>query len=477
MSVVQESKSLSLKLDHLKCVVKLSSPLDLTCKINRRYLQPERKAVIFLSADVQTTGSEESFTPSSLNVCLAIDCSGSMNGEKLESAKEAAIRIVDLLRPTDSISIVQFSGKAHVITSRQRPLNKNEIQQRIRNLQIGGGTAMYDGIKQAQTELVCGDMNIATALKSEPGVIGGIKKLFGQKSSPTPPAAPSTLPPKENVVSRLILLTDGRPTVGPTEEGDFVGLSKDLRSNGVSVTTLGIGEDYNEDLLTAIAASSGGEWHHIINAKLLPDMFAGELSRMQTVMLVKPELQVHIVSGSELSDIYRVGTMVTKLAEQDYNHSGNDYTIPLEDLRLGQLYRVVFKVHVPPKPAGPIRIAKVALVGPGMELTRDIVVEFTPDQSRWELEDPLPRASLQIFDATVLARQGVGDLTISKQAQEKTALLMNDPRTATVVKGDPLLAGMEKTVVGVTARTIIKGKDLSKEDEKELKAQTTKVKR
>lgn len=457
-----------------------SSPLTLECRINRNYLRVERKAVVFLSAEVQTKEARElseAGASNIINVCMAIDCSSSMSGEKFETAKKAAIQIVDLLKPTDYVSVVRFADEANVVIPRQKVANKGEIQQRIQSMKLGSTTALYDGIKKSHKELLGGTLDSATELISTTGIVGGFKKLLGRK-----PATASTGTPVSPVVheglgvGRLILLTDGQPTKGPQDEASFVDLGKNIRNSGISITTLGIG-DYNEDLLTAIAATSGGKWYHVTDIRRLPNIFAEELTEMKTVMLIRPELRVHLMSGAELSNIYRVGTMVIEITERDYKRAGNEYVIPLEDVRVGQAYRMVFNVHVPAKPEGIWRIARITLSAPQLELSRDVTVESTNDQSRWGVEsDPYPRTLLMLTQATVLARKGVGDPTVARQAQDLMQTVMKDPNAATVVRQDRFLTAMGDTVIRVSEQTILK-KDLTEEDKKRLKGDTTVIRK
>lgn len=161
-----------------------SSPLTLECRINRNYLRVERKAVVFLSAEVQTKEARElseAGASNIINVCMAIDCSSSMSGEKFETAKKAAIQIVDLLKPTDYVSVVRFADEANVVIPRQKVANKGEIQQRIQSMKLGSTTALYDGIKKSHKELLGGTLDSATELISTTGIVGGFKKLLGRK--------------------------------------------------------------------------------------------------------------------------------------------------------------------------------------------------------------------------------------------------------------------------------------------------------
>jgi Ca-activated chloride channel family protein len=439
--------------------------LNLDCRVNRSFLRANRKAVVFVSAEVKA--GESLHAPTSLHMCLAIDCSQSMAGEKLETAKNAALQIVDQLRPTDYISVVAFADKASVIVLRETATNKDEIRRRIQQIELGSLTDLYAGMELAYNVLT------GAFQSSEPGLVKGFKQLLRleQVLATTSPTSLSGFG-----INRLILLTDGQPTKGHTDERSFVDLSKKIRDSGISITPIGIGEDYNEDLLIAIATASGGRWYAITDVRgEIPKVFAQELSDMKTVMLVRPVLHVHLMAGAELSNIYRIGLMATEVV--DFQRAGSDYIIPLEDVRAGHVLRIVFNIHIPPKPVGVWRIAKITLTGPGTELSKDVVIESTEDQSRWGVEtDPYPRALLMLTRATVLARKGVGDATIAVQARDLIETVMKDASAATVVKQDGFMATLRDTVIKAVEQTTMKSK-LTEEEKKKLKEETTVMRR
>jgi Ca-activated chloride channel family protein len=416
--------------------------VSLDCRVNRGYLRADRKNVVFISAEV---GVEEALREAGpLYVCLVIDRSGSMIGKKYNMAKEAAAKIAGQLRPDDYVSLVEFADEAHVVIEWQKGTNKEEIAKKIRGMRLGIKTTI---------------LGAATDLHA------GLRRAFESVGS---------VPSGGQGASRIILLTDGRPTKGRKDEDSFVGLSKKIRDKGVSIIALGIGKRYNEDLLIAIASASDGRWYHITDPNQLPGLFEEELSNMKTVVLVRPALQAHLMSGAELSNVYRVGEMVTEVV--DYQRENGKYVIPLEDVRAGSDSKIVFKVHVPPKPEGKLRIAKLAVSAPGTELTEDIAVESTHDQSRWGVEtDPYPRALLTLAEATVVARQAVSDPTQVKRAQELVETVMRDPAAATEVRKDPSLMGIGSTVLRVT-ETVARGK-LTEEDKKRLKQDATVIRK
>jgi Ca-activated chloride channel family protein len=401
--------------------------------VNREYVRADRKNTIFVSAEVLAEEHPTEAAP--VHMCLAIDCSASMEGDKIEMAKEAAIRFIQQLRPQDYVSVVRFASTADVLVSKRPAIEKDEIIDKITNLKLGTLTALYDAIKVSMEQL-------------------------------------STALPRYN--RRLLLLTDGEPTTGPTDVNSFVELAKHLRSEGMSLSALGIGEEYNEDLLLAMAQAADGKWYHISHASELPRVFIQELNEARTVILVRPQLHVRLLAGAELSNIYRVGSMVVEVT--DYERTDDEIIINLEDIKAESAYKTVFKLHIPPKPEGEWRVAELALRAPGTELVEKVSVKSTQNPELWGKEtDPYPRALLTLAQATVLSRQAVEDATLVKEAQGLIQTVMRDPDAATAVRRDPSLMALGNTVVRVT-ETIVRG-GLSEEERKRLKCDATVVRR
>src|SRR2546430_17380805 len=77
--------------------------------------------------------------------------------------------------------------------------------------------------------------------------------------------------------NRVLLLTDDNPTVGKTDGREFITLAQGIREAGITITAIGIGTDYNEQLLEKIAEGGGGLWHHIVDARAdLPQIFQAQ---------------------------------------------------------------------------------------------------------------------------------------------------------------------------------------------------------
>ncbi|MFM6399972.1 MAG: vWA domain-containing protein, partial [Planktothrix sp.] len=88
-----------------------------------------------------------------LNLCLILDHSGSMSGKPLETVKQAAIELVDRLKPGDRISIIAFDHRAKVLIPNQDIQDLENIKRKINSLRTSGGTAIDEGLKLGIEEL------------------------------------------------------------------------------------------------------------------------------------------------------------------------------------------------------------------------------------------------------------------------------------------------------------------------------------
>src|SRR6266581_5321093 len=152
-----------------------------------------------------------------LNFALVIDRSGSMRGAKLRNVREAVKMVIDRLEPTDYISVVIFDDTAQVIIPSMPSNDRPGMKAAIDRIQDGGGTTMSLGMIQG---------------------LGELRRW--------------NIP---NSVSRMIVLTDG-VTYGDTDRCRQ--LARDAVASGISIYPLGIGADWDEDLLDNVGQLSGG---------------------------------------------------------------------------------------------------------------------------------------------------------------------------------------------------------------------------
>lgn len=274
-----------------------------------------------------------------LNLCLIIDRSGSMEGEPLEYVKRACGYVVDLLEPNDVLSVVAFEERVDIIMPARRVVNKSLIKEHINRLDVGNTTNIYDGI-------AAGASQVASV-----GASG--------------------------YVNRALLFTDGDPTAGIKDFNSIVGQAAEQKSRGITITALGFGPDYNEELLAGIAKRSGGNYYYITRPDLIPEVFRKELETLMTVVARNLHLKLNLSRWVQVRQVYgRLPTFGNRTAE-----------VTLPDIERGSAESALCEIELGGRPAGIYRIAKAELTyddsitGGREKLVEDVVIEFTADEN------------------------------------------------------------------------------------------------
>jgi len=408
------------------------SPLAMKCTVNRASLKPNLGTSVYVAVDL--TPSAASVAGRNRSISLAIDSSGSMDGEKIEQAKAAALGLLKQLRPTDQISIVSFSDTVAVQLPMSRVGNSREVAAAVKAISVSGLTAMYNGLDATFQQARRGSQEAGT-------------------------------------VNRVILLTDGNPTVGKTDGREFVSLAQNMREAGITITAIGIGVDYNESLMQKIAEAGGGLWHHIDAGKGdLPQIFQEQAAQMAGTVVANPELKVSIMPGSELADAYSVRPVLNRLPRPRLDHGA--FTVPLRDLIAGEEQTLVFRMGVPARPAGKATLLRFSLV----EVVQDVEVTFTDDSRLWNAEtNPYPRTLLSSAEATVLMQRAVQ--THEAGALEKAETIMrtiaSDAGAAAAVRTNPALNEVVTTMRDAQATVARSGLQLSESAKKDFLQATT----
>jgi Ca-activated chloride channel family protein len=224
-----------------------TDPVRLRVELDRTVLPadtPER-TIIKVSLEGARLARPESRPP--VNLALVIDRSGSMSGQKIAKAREAALEALDRLAADDYVSVIVFSSGARTLVPAQRVGDGREIAQAIRTITADGDTALYAGVNQGAAEL---------------------RKHLDEK----------------RYVPRLLLLSDGQANQGPSTPDDLGRLGAGLLKEGISVTTVGLGLDFNEDLMTQLARRSDGNNYFVENSADLPRIFKTELGDVLNVV-------------------------------------------------------------------------------------------------------------------------------------------------------------------------------------------------
>jgi len=280
-----------------------------------------------------------------VNFSLVLDTSGSMDGEKIERLKDAVEYVIDLLSPEDTISIIDFSSSSHVMVKSQRATSASDrakLKAAVRKLSAGGGTEIAPALRDGLDE---------------------VKKYRSQNS-----------------IDRVILLTDGQTS----NEKACLKMADSAGKDSIPVIGLGIGSDWNEDLLRDIGQRSGGEADYIAQPHEIGQYFQGVVQSMQASVVQNAVLTLHLVSGVEIRKIWRVLPAISDLGYSPI--SGHGVIVPLGELEKTQGQALMAELLLPSRQAGTYRIAQaeVAYDVPMLNLTQekargDVVMSFTHD--------------------------------------------------------------------------------------------------
>jgi Ca-activated chloride channel family protein len=358
-----------------------------------------------------------------LNICLCIDRSGSMEGEPLEYVKRACEYVVDMLEPNDILSIVTFEEQVDVLMPARRIVNKALVKEHIRRLEVGNTTNLYDGMMAA-----C--MQIQSVLAQTPGY-----------------------------VNRVLLLTDGAPTVGLKDYNSIVQQVGEQKTRGISITALGFGSEYNEELMAGIARRSGGNYYYIQRPDLLPEVFRRELQTLMTIVAKNVRLRLQLSRWVQVRQMYGM--------QPTFQQRAIEVTVP--DLERGTSRTALAELEFERHPAGVFRVARVEISYDDIVQNRperavaDCVFEFTTDRALVASGvNPIVRNELDI----ALASQNLQRTMMGMRTQQLTAMgamqELQKTRTLLVQAGQTMQAqeleaamqsiqtggDVEKTIIG-----------------------------
>ena len=317
--------------------------VKLECTLNKPHLpvlKTQQLAYVYIQVQVGESVAEVR-TP--LNITLVLDKSGSMEGEKIISLRKAAKNAINLLSEDDYVSIIAFSDRVYPIVTSTPAIAKADLKDEIDGIRDGGGTAMSGGMRRGMGELE--------------------REL-----------APERL-------NRMLLLTDGE-TFG--DEDDCRELGKEMGDKGIVIQAMGLGEDWNEELLDQVAEASGGRADFIEKPEDINDMFQTTVQRMQATVVQNSQLILRLVNGVTPRQVWRVVPLIENLGYRPL--SDEAVQVDLGEIDRDEGSAVLVELLIAPRPEGTFRIAQaeVNYDMPALELVGakskvDIMLDFTAD--------------------------------------------------------------------------------------------------
>ena len=243
-----------------------------------------------------------------LTIALVLDRSGSMAGDKLPTAKRAALAVLDRLDERDEVAVVVFDSTVDVLQPAATATDKTKqrIRQALARIEARASTALYEGW------------------------LTGCQAIASDGAGPRPDA-----------VARCFLLTDGQANVGVIDPEEIASAAAGIRERaGIGTSTFGIGRDYNESLLGPMAVAGSGQFHHLRSAEEIVNTFVGELGEMLAVAASKVRLELD--GGSDIT-----AEVISSYRASQPLPGTSRVTVPIGDLMAGEERHVIVRFGFP----------------------------------------------------------------------------------------------------------------------------------
>jgi Ca-activated chloride channel homolog len=329
------------------------------------------------------------------NLCVVLDRSGSMSEEsKMNYAKAALVALIDQLTKDDIFSLVIYDDVVEVIRPAQRVgWDKEAIRNLVEDINPRGWTNLG----------------------------GGMQEGFRQVEKNT----------SKEYVNRVILLSDGLANQGITDPHRLQSIARKQRDRSISLSTIGVGLDYNENLMVGLSENGGGNYYFLESSRNLASVLRKEFDRLSNVMAQNVTIELDLGRG------------VTLLDAIGYDHHERDrgVQIPVGDLYGEDSREIMLELNVPPG-TGSLTIAKGRLVAAGSSGGSDLAsfdsgIKYESNAAEIERQRDLSeqaKADVAISTRNVLKAMESLDKGDKEEASRALAgandALMNSPAAA-----------------------------------------------
>jgi Ca-activated chloride channel family protein len=266
---------------------------------------------VYLRLSLKTLAAKDQGKRAPINVAVVIDRSGSMQGDRIVAAKKGAHVALERLSRDDIVALVAYNHNVDVLAP-AAPLggSRQKLERAIDRLAADGTTALYAGVKEGGAQ---------------------VREHLA-----------------ETKVNRVILLSDGLANVGPSSPSEVARLGRELAGRGISVSTIGLGLEYNEDLMQRLAAASDGNHVFVERPSDLAEIFDREFG--DALSIAAQDLTITIEC--------RVGFRPVRILGRDADIDGRRITLKLNQLQSDNERYIVAELE--PGPAADLAEADVA---------------------------------------------------------------------------------------------------------------------
>jgi Ca-activated chloride channel homolog len=383
--------------------------LAIDARLGHASLAKSAKGETFLFAQVGAA-DEKAASPSAippLNLAVVIDRSGSMKGERIANAMNAAVAALERMRDGDSITVVSFDTSAQVVVPPTRVTsNRSSIESAIRSIRLGGDTCISCGLSEGMQQLQ-------------------LTSLSGDR------------------VNRMILLSDGATNAGVRDVPGLRAMANRMHGRGVTISTIGVDVDFDEKIMAAIANEANGRHYFVANASGLSAVFSQEFDDLLASVAKDAELAIELAPGVEVEEVF----------DRTFRREGNKILVPFGTFSAKQEKTVLVKLKVPTEREGSQPVADVKLAyrdlakGTDGASTGALSLSVKSDGSEQKDLDPFVAARIErsrtaqtLTEANKLFEAGRVDEARAKLAARKSDLKKTESRALAFAQAAPTSA-------------------------------------
>jgi Ca-activated chloride channel family protein len=347
---------------------------------------------VYALVDIKAGGGKV-FGSMPANFGLVLDRSGSMDGEKMNNLKEAVGYVVDHLNDGDLVSVTIFDDQVETLIPSQPAKNREAIKAALAKVIPRGGTQISDGLKTGLAE---------------------VKKGYSPGR-----------------VNRVLLLTDGQTW---DDEDACLRLAEEAGKQGVAITSIGIGEEWNEKLLLQIAEKSLGNSHWIQNPIAILDTFRQEVEGMQSVAASNLKVTARMGQGVKPVRVFSTIPMISDVSKKAVTGLNVIADLGTLDGKKGQA--ILIEATAPAQKAGKFRLGQVEITYDvpsqgikGQSIKTDMFVTFTADAAvaakvNAEVMNLVEKVSAFKLQTRALSEAEAGNIAAATQKLQAAATVL-----------------------------------------------------
>jgi Ca-activated chloride channel family protein len=378
--------------------------------------------MLYVLLEIAPEKKKEEISAPPLNVSLVLDRSTSMRDEKMDMLKNAAIKVMRNLRPQDIFSVITFSDRAEVLIPASYPYDKRKLESQLQMLQPSGATEIFQGLQAGYNE---------------------IQRNVSQER-----------------IDHIILLTDGH-TYG--DEQQCIALAEQAATQGVGISAMGIGKEWNDVFLDTLASRTGGSSRYISRSEDIQTFLMEKFETFARTLVDDVVLETKMTPGAEMAYAFRTQPETGPLPIEESIHLG--------PVLLDSTLNVLFEYRIE---SALTESDKVSLLRGHLKLSiaglptkvQPIAIEFSREVKTEAGGEPPPSIIIQSLGKLTLYRMQERAHTEVSQGQfELAAQHMKQLATSLLAQGERSLA---RTAL-IESENIAKMQSFSEEGSKEIK--------